>query len=189
MLAGKLVRRLEQMPVIAAVKSDAELAQALKSGAGVVFVLYGDILTIHGIVERLKQADKIAFVHIDLLDGLSAREIAIDFIRTNTRADGVISTKPALLRFAKSKGLLTVQRFFLLDSLALKNIQRQIQGDGADLIEVLPGVMPKVIRKIAATAQRPIIAGGLIADKEDVLGALGAGALAVSSTNPEVWFL
>jgi glycerol uptake operon antiterminator len=33
----------------------------------------------------------------------------------------------------------------------------------------------------------PVIAGGLISDKEDIISALGAGAIAVSSTNPAVW--
>ncbi|MEG2499451.1 MAG: glycerol-3-phosphate responsive antiterminator, partial [Oscillospiraceae bacterium] len=32
-----------------------------------------------------------------------------------------------------------------------------------------------------------IIAGGLITDKEDVMNALSAGAVAVSSTNSAVW--
>ena len=35
----------------------------------------------------------------------------------------------------------------------------------------------------------PVIAGGLISDKEDVMGALGAGAAAVSTTNQKVWEL
>ncbi|MEG1720939.1 MAG: glycerol-3-phosphate responsive antiterminator, partial [Pseudoflavonifractor sp.] len=39
------------------------------------------------------------------------------------------------------------------------------------------------------TTGKPIIAGGLIADKEDVTSALSAGAIAVSSTNREIWFL
>lgn len=49
--------------------------------------------------------------------------------------------------------------------------------------------MPKVIRRLAAIVRKPVIAGGLISDKEDVLNALGAGAMAVSSSNPEVWLL
>ena len=186
---AELARRLEETPVVAAVKSDAELPKALESECGVVFVLYGDILTIGNIVARLKDADKAVFVHVDLVAGLSAKEIAIDFIRENTRADGIISTKQLLVRRAKSVGLLSVQRFFLLDSIALQNIQRQMEQDCADIVEVLPGAMPKVIRKIVAAAGKPIIAGGLIADKEDVVSALGAGAVAVSSTNPAVWFL
>lgn len=56
-----------------------------------------------------------------------------------------------------------------------------------DLIEVLPGLMPKVIHRVAATCGKPIIAGGLVTEKADVVNALEAGALAVSSTNPGVW--
>lgn len=54
-------------------------------------------------------------------------------------------------------------------------------------MEVLPGLMPKIIRQLCRTTGKPVIAGGLISDKEDVTGALGAGAVAVSSTNPAVW--
>ena len=56
-----------------------------------------------------------------------------------------------------------------------------------DFIEVLPGVMPKVIGKVCKMSKTPIIAGGLISDKESVMAALSAGAIAVSSTNHEVW--
>ena len=34
----------------------------------------------------------------------------------------------------------------------------------------------------------PVIAGGLISDKEDIIAALDAGAAAISSTNPAIWF-
>lgn len=56
-----------------------------------------------------------------------------------------------------------------------------------DFIEVLPGLMPKVIQKICRTSRTPIIAGGLITDKEAVMGALNAGAIAVSTTHQDVW--
>ncbi len=38
-----------------------------------------------------------------------------------------------------------------------------------------------------AVEGNPIIAGGLISDKESVVAALSAGAIAVSSTNHGVW--
>ena len=56
-------------------------------------------------------------------------------------------------------------------------------------MEVLPGVMPKILKQICKTSKVPVIAGGLISDKEDVMGALGAGAAAVSTTNQKVWEL
>ena len=71
--------------------------------------------------------------------------------------------------------------------MAIQNIERHLSEDTSDLIEVLPGLMPKIIRRVRQSAGKPVIAGGLIMDKEDVTGALGAGAIAVSTTNPAVW--
>lgn len=189
MKRSELVELLEETPVVAAVKSEEGLDKCLESESQVVFVLYGTVVTISEIVARIKEAGKTAMVHVDLIDGLSAREASIDFIAKETGADGIISTKPALVRYAKNHGLLAIQRFFLLDSIALVNVQKQLAQEGADLVEVLPGVMPKIIHRLAESCQKPIIAGGLISDKEDVVNALSAGAAAVSSTNPGVWFL
>lgn len=184
---SRLLELLADGPVIAAVKDDAGLAAALGSDVSVLFLLYGDILTVGDVVRRAHSAGKVVFVHLDLLEGLSSREVAVDFIARNTAADGVISTKAALTKRARELGLVGIQRFFLLDSMAFRNIERHFAQDSSDLIEVLPGLMPKMIRRVARVTGKPIIAGGLISDKEDVTGALGAGAVAVSSTNPAVW--
>lgn len=182
-----LIELLADGPVIAAVKDDAGLAAALESDVSVLFLLYGDILSIGEVTERIHRAGKAAFVHLDLLDGLAAREISADFIARSTCADGVISTKAALTKRARELGLVGIQRFFLLDSMAFKNIERHFAKDSSDLVEVLPGLMPKIIRRVAEVTGKPIIAGGLISDKEDVTNALSAGAIAVSTTNPAVW--
>ena len=71
-----LLELLADGPVIVAVKDDAGLEAALESDVAVLFLLYGDILTIGEKVARIHQADKKAFVHLDLIDGLSAREIS-----------------------------------------------------------------------------------------------------------------
>lgn len=187
MNCATLLELLADEPVIAAVKDDAGLEAALKSDVSLLFLLYGDILTIDSMVAKVHSAGKKAFVHLDLVDGLSTREVAADFIASHTAADGVISTKPALTRRARELGLVAIQRVFLLDSMALKNVDRHFSQESADLVEVLPGLMPKIIRRLCQSTGKPIIAGGLISDKEDVTGALSAGAVAVSSTNPAVW--
>jgi glycerol uptake operon antiterminator len=94
-----------------------------------------------------------------------------------------LSTKPSLIKYAKNRGLLTIQRFFVLDSISLLNIEKQFPLEYADAIEILPGVMPKIIRRIAGISKKPIIAGGLISDHEDVHHALEAGAISVSTSN------
>ena len=54
-------------------------------------------------------------------------------------------------------------------------------------IEILPGLMPKIIKKINKAVKVPIITGGLIEDKEDIINALGNGAMGISTTKKELW--
>ena len=88
---------LEDSPVIAAIKDEYGLKECLKSDIRVVFILYGDICNIADIVDAVKQTGKMALVHLDLINGLSAKDVAVDFIKKYTKADGIISTKPALI--------------------------------------------------------------------------------------------
>lgn len=186
----RLYDSIADSPVIAAVKDVNGLEECCRlEEIRIVFILFGDVCTIGDIVKRVKDTGKLAMVHMDLISGLSAREISVDFIRKNTRADGIITTKPTLIKRARELSLYTVLRYFLIDSMAYENIRQQQSAVRPDLIEVLPGVMPKVIRKVCQSCQTPIIAGGLINDKEDVMGALSAGAIAVSTTNRSVWLL
>ena len=180
---------LEESPVIVAIKDDAGLARCLTNPKPVVFVLYGSVVSIPDITRQLKEAGKTVFVDVDLLDGLAAREAAVEYLARATSADGVISTKAALVRRAKALGLAGVYRTFLLDNMALQSLRKSGGGQWADFIEILPGLMPKLIARLSRELDAPLIASGLIADKQDVIDALSAGALAVSSTCPEVWEL
>jgi glycerol uptake operon antiterminator len=177
---------LRKTRIIPAVKSMEGVERCLHENGKIVFVLFGDIITIPNIVTRLKNADKTVLVHIDLIEGLNSRDVAVDFIAGNTSSDGILSTKANLVKYAKNHGLLAIQRFFVLDSMALLNIEKQFPIDYTDAMEILPGLMPKVIRRLAALTDKPIIAGGLISDKEDVKSALNAGASAVSTTRLEL---
>ena len=160
---------------------------ALASDCGVVFLLSGDILSIGALVDAVKNAGKAAMVHLELIEGLSGKEIAVDAIHALTRADGIISTRPTLIRRARHRGLLTVQRAFILDSLSLTSLSGQLEQGKPDFVEILPGIMPRVIAEISARTQVPVIAGGLLRDKADVMAAMRAGAAAVSTSAPSLW--
>ena len=125
---------LEDSPVIAAIKDDHGLKECLKSDIQVVFILYGDICNIADIVDTVKQAGKMALVHLDLINGLSAKDVAVDFIKKYTKADGIISTKPALIKHAGEIGLTSVLRLFVIDSMAYENIQKHVKGARPDVI-------------------------------------------------------
>ena len=75
---------IEANPIIAAVKDEQGLQNCLgREELTVIFILYGDIRSIGGIVERIHQAGKIAMAHIDLITGLSSKEVSVDYICKN----------------------------------------------------------------------------------------------------------
>ena len=184
---NKIKELLAVSPIIAAVKDWESVDMAIRSDCDIIFTLFGNICDIGGIVERIKEAGKICFVHADLVEGLALKEPAARFIKENTAADGVISTKPAVIKAARELGLMTIHRCFLLDSKSLDSFLKQLSAVGADCVEVLPGAMPKVIKRVVAAARVPVIAGGLIGDKDDAITALEAGADGISTTCREVW--
>ena len=185
----KPIELLESSPVIAAVKDESGLKRCFESECQIVFILYSNTCNIEQIVHQVKAHGKTAIVHVDLTAGLNAKEIAVDFIKQNTHADGIISTKPLLVKRALEQGLLGIQRTFIIDSLAMTTTKKQIDEFHPDLVEVMPGVMPKVLKEIRAYTDIPIIAGGLISDKKDIMAAFDAGADAISTTKQELWFV
>lgn len=176
-------------PVIAAIKDDKGLEKCLECDSQIIFILYGDVLSIPGIVEKVKTSGKLAFVHMDLIQGLSTREVAVDYIAKSTKADGIISTKAPLIQRAKELSLYTIMRFFMIDSMAYHNMEKQVGNVKPDVIEVLPGPMPSVVRRIHKMFRQPVISSGLISEKEDVYALLDAGASSISTTDQAVWFL
>ncbi|PAB60093.1 glycerol-3-phosphate responsive antiterminator [Anaeromicrobium sediminis] len=185
-MSNNLYEILEDNPIIPGVKDDPGLESVLTSDCKIVFILYGNILNIGEIVKKIKDSGKMAFVNVDLLEGVSHREIVIQYLKKHTEADGILSGKASMLKAAKAQGFFTIHRLFLIDSMSFHNLDRQVEISKPDCIEILPG-WPKVISWVAEKSHMPIIAGGLVCDKDDVIAALKAGATAISSTNVGVW--
>ena len=181
---------LYENPLIMAIKDGKDLRECLKDeyeDNRIVFVLFGTIETIPKIVAKLKKKNKIVFVHENLIEGLSSSHFSPSFIKKYTEADGIITLRAQNVYEARKLGLCTVFRFFLLDSLSYENVKDSIKNTSSDFLEVLPGIMPKIVTEISKRTSTPLVAGGLIRDKSDVIDALNAGAIAVSSSNYEVW--
>ncbi len=181
---------LYENPIIMAIKDGKDLRESLKeeySDNKLVFVLYGNIESLPTIVKKLKSKNKIVFVHEGLIEGLSSSRYSPSFIKKYTEADGIITTRAQNAYEARKIGLKSVLRFFLLDSLSYESVKDTIKNTSADLLEILPGIMPKIIEEITGWSQVPLIGGGLIRDKEDAMAALKAGAIGVSSSNTKIW--
>lgn len=177
----------EKCPVIPEIKNDEWLESLPSSESDLVYILYGDICTIADIIDRVKAMGKKAIVHVDLIVGLSAKEISIDFIKKYTKADGIISMKPALIKRANDLDLFTIQRFYMIDGLTYANVAKNVKNSNPDVVEFMPAGLSKLIRYLVELIDKPIVASGLTQDREDIIRALKAGALAIATTNRELW--
>ncbi|RHW31173.1 glycerol-3-phosphate responsive antiterminator [Neobacillus notoginsengisoli] len=178
---------LVQSQVIASVKEEADIDKAINSKANIVFLLTGNLINMKDYVDRLRKANKQIFIHIDFIEGISNTKSAIQFIAYTWKPTGIITTKSSLIKYAKEVKLMTIQRIFLIDGAAIsKGIEMSLSCK-PDAIEVLPGLMPTIIDRLTRAVNIPVIAGGLISSKQDILQGLEVGALAISSGNPALW--
>lgn len=173
-------------PVIAAVQNDEQFEVALHSLVDTVFFLYPDIMNLHDIVQRAHGCGKRLLIHLDLTAGLGKDASGIAFA-AEAGVDGIISTRVGLIKLAKEHGLLTVQRFFIVDSHSIDTTVDSLKNSKADMIELMPGIAPKIIERIGGIVNVPIIAGGLIETKQEVKVALQSGACAISTGAQALW--
>lgn len=183
----EVTRDLLIHPVIPAIRDVEKIDIALSKDARSIFLLAGNILNIKNIVNQAKRADKRIFVHIDLLEGISKNRMGIKYIAQEVKPDGIITTRANLISCAKAEGLFAIQRIFVLDSLAIDTAAKSIKNVNPDAIEILPAVIPKIIRRICQRVSHPVIAGGLIEEKSEVESALKEGAMAISVSKEDIW--
>lgn len=182
----EIMECLELNPVIAAIRDDGWEA-ALRSPAQVLFYLSADLMTVRQRISQAHEAGKILLIHMDLAEGIGKDRAGIRYL-AQYGVDGILSTKAQLIRTAREMGLLTVQRFFALDSKGMESIEEMLRTSNPHLMEIMPGVIGKAIRRFSSCGI-PVIAGGLVETKAEVTEALSCGAAAVSTGREALWYL
>uniref|UniRef100_A0A7C3RXA4 Glycerol-3-phosphate responsive antiterminator n=1 Tax=Dictyoglomus thermophilum TaxID=14 RepID=A0A7C3RXA4_DICTH len=177
-------------PIIAAVREEERLPQALQSKSKVLFLLKTNVLTLPNIVQEIKAHNKLVFIHLDLLEGLAQDKYALRYLGDVVGIDGVITTRSNLIQQAKAEDLIAIQRFFVLDSSALATGVKIMQTAEPDLVEILPGIIfIHLGEELKSQIPYPLIAGGLIRTPEEAKEILAAGATAISTTSFTLWNL
>lgn len=173
--------------IIPAVRKPEDLALACRSEWPILFLLTGDLFTVEDYVKQAKDAGKKVFLHVDFLAGLSSDSVAVEYIADRVCPTGIISTKNHMIKQAKKCGLQAIQRLFLIDTSALEQGIQTASLNRPDALEVMPGLIPRVIGELRQRTSLPIIAGGLIKDHKEIETALQAGAAAVSMGSKSLW--
>lgn len=186
-MANKIVDSLHNNPIIAAASDEEKLNAAQSADVEIVFILNSTIFNLDDQIKKVQTAGKMAFVHVDLVDGISSNKTGIRYICEVFKPDGIITTKGHLISAAKKYGVMTIQRVFLLDSLSLETGIDSINACNPDAVEILPNVVPKIVTRMVKALRKPIITGGLITEKEDIMNSLKAGAMGISTSTVDIW--
>ncbi|WP_152655218.1 glycerol-3-phosphate responsive antiterminator [Oceanobacillus sp. CFH 90083] len=178
-----------QLPagVLPAVRRMKDFEKALESDHPYIVILESRLVQLKSMIDYSHRADKKVLIHFDLIQGLKADEYGVEFLYREMKPDGIISTRGNVISAAKKHQLLAVQRVFLLDSVALEHSMKLMERLQPDYIELLPGLLPEKIKQIKEDYDVPLIAGGFIEEENQVNQALEAGAVAVTTSDRELW--
>ncbi|MYL55294.1 glycerol-3-phosphate responsive antiterminator GlpP [Pontibacillus yanchengensis] len=176
-----------QNGILPATKSMKDFERLLESNSEYIILLEVRVSQVKSLVQYAKKYNKKVFLHADLIQGLKTDDFAIEFLCNEVKPYGIISTRANVINRAKKHKIIAIQRLFLLDSHALEQNMKIIQKTQPDYIEILPGLIPKLIKEIHNEVNIPVIAGGLIRSQEDVTNALEGGAFAVTTSRTELW--
>ena len=173
-------------PVAAAIRTEKDFSKALVSDVELVFLLHSNIMTLRQSVQEVHSAGKKAFVHVDFAEGIGKDRAGMMYLLKQD-VDGICTTRTNIVKIAKELGLITVQRFFMIDSHSVTTSIESMKISKPDIVEIMPAIVTKKIREFADLVDVPIIAGGLVETEEEVYAALDAGATVVSTGDTDLW--
>ncbi|GGG62174.1 glycerol uptake operon antiterminator regulatory protein [Paenibacillus radicis (ex Gao et al. 2016)] len=174
-------------PIMPSIRGWKDFEALIASSYTYLVLLDSQIGQLKSIVDEASRHGKRILIHADLIEGLKNDEHAAQFLCQQIAPAGIISTRAGVIQKTKQNGLIAIQRLFLLDTNALEKSYAVIERAQPDFIEVLPGVMPHMIREVKEKTGTPVLAGGLIRTADDVEAAIAAGAEAVTTSRRELW--
>jgi glycerol uptake operon antiterminator len=180
---------LHKSKIIAAVKDEAAFSKALESNCKVIFLLNGEISTVGKYVAKCHERNKLIFLHFDMIEGFGKDEAAVRFVKETIKPDGIISIKSNVIKWAENYHLPAIFRVFLVDSQSVDTAISNIRRLKMECVEIMPGIIPDVIRFLVEHCPANYIGGGLISTAAQVAAILESGASACSTSNQELWNL
>ena len=121
--------------VAASVRSEEDFRAALKSDVEVIFMQNSDILNVKEQIIDVHEAGKKIFIHMDFAEGIGKDRAGLNFVKL-MGADGILTTKTGMIRAARETGLITVQRFFIVDSHSVDTAVESIKIAKPDIVEI-----------------------------------------------------
>ena len=163
------------------------MKEALSSDCEVIFLMEGDILSLNHCVEETKKQNKHIFIHLDLMKGLAKDKEGVKYLAHMVKLDGIVTTKKSLIPVIKKMGLISVLQLFVIDTQALESGIASIKSIQPDAVEMMPALMPRVIKDVTSRVDVPLILGGLIKTPAEAEEAIASGGVGLSVGCKKLW--
>jgi len=173
--------------IIPAARTIKQFDKVVKSEFEYIVLLEVHLSHLRSLKQEADRHGKKLIIHAVLIHGLKTDNFAADYLCNDIRPAGIISTRSNMILKAKSRGILAIQRVFLIDTIALEKSYSLLEQTAPDFIELLPGVIPDMIKEVSIQTGIPVITGGLIRTDEQIEQAFAAGAIAITTSNKELW--
>lgn len=169
-----------------AVRTEGEaLDKALGVDHPAIFVLGGDIFKLTEKIQARKHRPPV-FVNVDLIGGVAGDPSGIEFL--SQHVEGVISTNRRVIELANKTVLITVQRLFAIDAMAMERGVRLVKRTKPCCVEILPSLAyERMATNYPELLDWPVLAGGFIRSSEELSTILNAGAIGVSTSQQALW--
>lgn len=174
--------------ILPAISNHQILKKFIESNYTYGILMNFQLAQLKGLVDACHQAGKKVLIHSELIKGLSHDEYGAIFLIQELNVDGLISSKPKVIEVCKKRKVIGIFRFFLKDSISLEQSLLITKKIEPVYLEVLPASCTNLIPTIKNQVNADILMGGLIQDAEQVKNCLSSGAIAVTTSNPDLWF-
>lgn len=124
---------------------------------------------------------------MDLIKGLSSDKEAIQFIAERSAPCGIVTTKGHLIKEAKKFSFAAVHQLCIIDTQAFNTGIKSVLTSKPDAVEIMPALMPRIVREWKEKVPYPLTVAGLIKTAEEIRMMLDAGCEAVVVGAPSLW--
>lgn len=180
--------RLTRHPVIATLYGVEQIDTFLESAAEITIVANVDLRRLHPVVAALTKAGKYVIVNIDSCDGLSQDKGGVEYL-AEIGVTSLVSTRVATIQRGNRAGLVTMQKVFVTDRSTWPRSLKALEQSDPNLVQLMPAPMLSHLSKQDRKLLPPIVASGFVCNQGDVHDALKNGAVAVSTSDSELWNL
>ncbi|WP_144139966.1 glycerol-3-phosphate responsive antiterminator [Paraburkholderia sp. BCC1884] len=180
--------RLTRHPVIATLFGVEQVDTFLESAAEICIVANVDLRRLHPVVAALTKAGKYVIVNIDSCDGLSQDKGGVEYL-ADIGVTSLVSTRVATIQRGNRAGLVTMQKVFVTDRSTWPRSVKALEQSDPNLVQLMPAPMLSHLSEQDRKALPPIVTSGFVCNKGDVRDALKNGAVAVSTSDSELWNL